>query len=371
MAFSKCTQQWVPCDMCGAQGVPRVDDGGASMCGACKKTDAFELRLVLPEHCPSIGGCRDSSICICTNFTDSDIVIICPFLRTIRMGGMMNSFGCVHEARSLCDFPVYLGKCRKRGYVWKSDDERFEVTLRSKVSGFESVAGVETSIQFTVGRDQLDWVTEGETITIGIFDSSYYSNRCVECGCGLGIMNPRQLCGKYMCHNESEISPPSVYAHLTGVVCERSDKVFGVQFLHVREEVNIAVVLANTQVDSESDSDDEDAAVSPLSLLHRRIAFTLELTCNGLLNPVVTPPVESCYVVVLAAARHLRFTPERIPRTVWDRIFWWAAEFLLDNSPEADCVLLRGAPIITRKKRQIEDAGGAASEPQRLKLSTE
>ena len=184
MAFSKSTQQRMPCDMCGAQGVPRVDDGRASMCGACKKTDAFELRLVLPEHCPSIGGCRDSTICICTNFTDSDThcrpYYACPFLRTIRVGGMSDCFGCVHEARSLCDFPVYLGKCRKRGYVWKSGDEGFEVTLMSKVCGFESVAGVETSIRkFTVGRDQLDWVAEGEIVTIGIFDSSNYSNRCM------------------------------------------------------------------------------------------------------------------------------------------------------------------------------------------------
>ena len=27
-------------------------------------------------------------------------------------------------------------------------------------------------------------------------------NRCLECNCDMGYSNPRQLCGKYYCHNQ-------------------------------------------------------------------------------------------------------------------------------------------------------------------------
>ena len=359
----------VSCDICGARGVvSRAFDGRgdicgipASICGICKKKDEFELRLVLPEHQPNIGGCRDSIIAICMN-TKKDVEYAFWGLHPIRACGSV--IDCWPQ---LFDSPVYVGQCRKRAYVWEKETNNnmftvtfSEVTLSSRLR--DDVWGAGKSIRkFTVHRDQVDWVISGKKMTIGLFDANYYSNRCTVCGCGLGSMNPRQLCGKYICQNEGEISPPSIYAQITGVVCERSDRVFGMQFLHVQEEVNVAIVLAIARGDPEGDGLDDDDShavqssdIHPVSLLHRRVAFPLELSREGFLNPVVTPPVESCYIIVLAAAHYLRFTQECIPLTVWDRIFWWAAEFLLADSPGTDCVLLRGAPVISSIKKKIQ-----------------
>ena len=323
------------CGLCGTRGIRDQCDKQTALCKACRP-EPISMRLVVPDHLPNIGGARDAW----------------------PQGGGVLMYGCGHFSnRPVALQPVaagetvYVGESSVRGRLTESQPSavgmQFRVTLGLGLSRSDHLA-------FDV--TQLDWVVSGEVVTVAIFDAAFYSNRCTECGCGMGSMNPRQLCGKTFCHNEdsdssedidpdtmyepwlttlpsgsieayqpSTLGAPFAHAAVSGVVCVRGD----VQYVYVQDDTYM---------------NRSRPALPPFR--KRRVTFTPETTDEGYLNPIVTPPVEACYTIVLAAVHRLGFAhrhTKTIPLGVWDRIFWFAAEYFLDDSECDDCVLLRGA----------------------------
>lgn len=206
----------------------------------------------------------------------------------------------------LCeDVSVVVGKRKVPGKITR-------VYLDGDVC--EIAVGPDKSL--VVHRNDFDFVW-GEEVTLGFVNGELYENRCTVCHTPLGPMNPRQLCGKTVCHHNpfvDEWGDPHTVPMTLDYFCTGEVKTFShkghhdVQYLFVHK----------TDIPG---------------LLHRKITFVVDDSYHH--RTVVIPPAAAQWTTLTCARKF-----SALPNHIWRNIFWMAAQ---DLEGIGHSVLLDGA----------------------------